>query len=431
MTHLVPSSTPSAALRSPAVLEDQLAGPRRMFLLALALLLASALPDAMTVPVLKELVATRHGVSDAAAHFFMSINLLGGLLAVPMLSRVRRWLSPATIVVAAAAADGLLLLAMAAPVGYGVTLGIRLIEGMADLLVFAVVFDLIGKAGPVEARGRRLGMASSVLMLGLCLGMVLGGRIGAGEPTRVFVAGAVANLLVIAMALSSPRSLNFLIRSCPVIASDGRAIVGSKPLWPALAMGFSDRAIAGLMTTSLPMFFASVCGYSPAQRGMLVASPLLVMAVGAPVAGWLADRVGPGRLRVFAAAGYAASLGGIAMAAQAGFAPMLTACTALGFFGAALLPTSLSLAAASGRGSVAMGLHRTAGDLGYLCGILGATAALATLPGVVPSATAYAVLLIAFAAVHAIVTITTSMASNAQKPLQEPDFSGEFTYNRA
>ena len=47
---------------------------------AMALLLLSALPDAMVAPVLRQLLVDRYGVSDGAAHMFMSVNLLGALV---------------------------------------------------------------------------------------------------------------------------------------------------------------------------------------------------------------------------------------------------------------------------------------------------------------------------------------------------------------
>ena len=58
--------------------------------LVLLLILLSALPDAMLVPVLRDLLVERYGASAEAAQAFLAVNLLGAGLAVPLV----RWLAP-------------------------------------------------------------------------------------------------------------------------------------------------------------------------------------------------------------------------------------------------------------------------------------------------------------------------------------------------
>ena len=45
--------------------------------LVLLLILLSALPDAMLVPVLRDLLVERYGASAEAAQAFLAVNLLG------------------------------------------------------------------------------------------------------------------------------------------------------------------------------------------------------------------------------------------------------------------------------------------------------------------------------------------------------------------
>ena len=76
LTSLDPDS-PSSLARRPTDL-----------LVVAALLALTALPDAMVVPLLEELLVVRYGVGPGAAHAFLSVNLIGGLCAVPLLGLV-------------------------------------------------------------------------------------------------------------------------------------------------------------------------------------------------------------------------------------------------------------------------------------------------------------------------------------------------------
>jgi MFS family permease len=147
-----------------------------------------------------------------------------------------------------------------------------------------------------------------------------------------------------------------------------------------------------------------VCGFTPVQRGVLIGVPIAVIGFGAWGAGWIADRFGSARVRWWSALAYAAAIGMLPLAAVTGFQVALLASVLLGLAGAALLPTSLNLAMATGRGSVGMGLHRTAGDLGYLFGILAAAGSLALLKSWVDPTSAYPAVITTFAGFHACTT---------------------------
>src|SRR5690606_3770075 len=105
------------------------------------------------------------GVSDAAAHWFMAVNLVGAVLTLPALAALRRLWPPAAILAGAAFANAAMLAIMAQPIGFIQSLILRVVEGGADLMVLAVLFDLVAKAGPAETRGRRFGLAGTVLLL--------------------------------------------------------------------------------------------------------------------------------------------------------------------------------------------------------------------------------------------------------------------------
>lgn len=387
----------------------EVAFPRWPMVLAMGMLFVSALPDAMVVPLLNELFVQRYGVSAAAAHWFMSVNLLGAVCAIPLLLLIRRRLAPATGLLLAAMANALWLAVMYLPIGFLPTVGTRFFEGMADLIVFAVLFDLLAKAGPGSTRGRRMGLAGMVLMLGLCGGAMIGGVAGRGEAHSAFLIGSMAMLIVAIAAAGGARWFNGLVKSCPVVSDTGEVITERRPLWPALAMVFSDRAIAGLMSATLPIYFASVAGQSTLARGMLIGLPLLLMAVGAWPAGCLGDRVGHLKLRTLAALLYAGAMASVPFASEMGLAPALGVMVLVGLAGAALLSSTLALTTGSGRGSIAMGGYRACGDIGYLLGIAMAGTLLAMLGGSSPEARDYTVIIFIFAGAHLVVTLMTTL----------------------
>ncbi|MCA9285783.1 MAG: MFS transporter, partial [Phycisphaerales bacterium] len=219
------------------------------FLLVLVFL--ACLPDAMLPPVLQGLLVQRYGITPTAAHWFMTVNLIGALAAVPVLVVVRRRLPPALVLAVGAAANAALLLALAAPIGFGWSVGVRLAEGVADMVVLAVLFDLLSRGGPRAWRGHRLGLGGTALMLGLAVGAVAGGRLGRDAPLAVLPAGAAACGV---LGLLSVFGWRLLRRSdsaqAPAPETDHRANALA-PLWPSLAMFGADRALAGLLSTTV------------------------------------------------------------------------------------------------------------------------------------------------------------------------------------
>ncbi|MCA9292068.1 MAG: hypothetical protein KDA25_13130, partial [Phycisphaerales bacterium] len=261
------------------------ARPRGAMIVAMTMLFVSTLPDAMVVPMLRELLVQRYHISAASAHWFMAVNLLGALLALPLLAWLRRILSPARMLGWAAAADGLLLLSMAGDVGFGATLALRLVEGAADLILLALIFDLVGKAGAAHDRGRRFGIAGTVLLLSLAGGIILGASVGRDDALRVFFISAAGCGVVVIMVTVWRRLVDGLVRSCPAAELVSSALAPARRrLWPSMAMLFGDRAIAGLMVSTVPLFMAG-------DQRRLLAIPLAMMALLSWPMGRLGDRI--------------------------------------------------------------------------------------------------------------------------------------------
>ena len=95
--------------------------------IVILLIFLSALPDALVVPVLKDLFADRYGVSTSQAQLFLAVNLLGALLAIPLVKYMRQRMSGWAVVSSTALMDGILLAIMWLPIVFNGTLALRTI----------------------------------------------------------------------------------------------------------------------------------------------------------------------------------------------------------------------------------------------------------------------------------------------------------------
>ncbi len=380
---------------------------RLSILAACGLLFLSALPDAMVVPILRQLLVERYGVSVGAAHAFMSVNLIGALAGIGLVVFIRRRCNLVNSIVIAALANASLLAMMAVPIGFVPTLVLRCVEGAADLTVYAVLFAFIAQAGSPSTRGRRMGAAATAMMLGIASGLGVGGIIGGQTAVLCLWAGALACVIVAAAAgltLRPNRGHGTGLSSRYTTAEGG---VDSRPIWRPLAMMFSDRFVAALLATTVPLYLASVTDFSPAAIGGLVGLAMLMTALGTWPAGRLADRVGSLRLRLIAGCIYAPGVALIPLAVSGNLAITIIDFVLIGLAGAALFASSLVAVCDSGRGAVGMGAYHAVGNAGFLIGPLAAGAALSLLGGSEPVASVYLFVFGAFALIHGAVTVTT------------------------
>jgi MFS family permease len=248
-----------------------------------------------------------------------------------------------------------------------------------------------------------MGVGATALVAGLGAGAIMGGmaaRASTQGATITFALGAGACVLTSLIAMAAFRRLEAVSPRPEVeVRADH---VGRPPLWPMLLMAASDRATGAALTAVFGSFLARNLGYDPAERGRLVGLPLLLMAVGAAPAGWIADRFGPLRVRSLAALAYAGCFG--AAAWVGGATPVLSGVLlALGLAAAPLLPASLSLTTQCGRGSAGLAAFRAAGDGGYFAGIVAVVAVGAWMDG--DRLVTQQGLMAGFASMHAAVTV--------------------------
>ena len=373
------------------------------------LIFLSATPDAMVVPVLKDLCVDRYGVSRTEAQAFLLVNLLGAAAAIGVVARLQRSIHPVRLLIAASVLDALLIACLWLPLGWPGTMAVRALEGVPDAIVFGVLMQLLGRSVAGSVSGR-LGLGSMVLLGGVGCGMAIGGLaaklMGPGAERVVFILGAGSSAVVALLAAvwrggleGSPEALS--VRSTP---APGNAVglerTRAVPAWVVLAMAFVDRATGGVLTGTLSLFLAGFFTYDASERGWMVGLPLLAMAVGAWPAGLVAQRVGTLRLRQWAGGIYAVALAAVPFVGDAQPA-LVSVLAVLGLAGAALLPTSLALEHAVDRGPVGFTAFATSGGVGYASG--------AVIPVMVlgvagDAASSYQGIIVGFALLHAAVT---------------------------
>jgi len=120
-----------------------------------ALALGLMAPVTMPVPVLRELVAGRFDVSELATSLFMSVNMVGGLLAAPLAGMwIDRFGRQRALLAAALLADAACFAALTLPIPFPVFMAIRFVEGCARARARSSGRAGASMAAPTSPRGR-------------------------------------------------------------------------------------------------------------------------------------------------------------------------------------------------------------------------------------------------------------------------------------
>jgi len=244
-------------------------------------------PVTLLVPGLHELVRVAHAGSAGDAHVFMTVNMITGILAVPVVLRlthrwrnVRHWLAV------------LLLLDAAAFIGMGTSpslptlFAFRAMDGMMHLP--AVTLLMVASNRQMgERRGGAFGALASALMIGVAVGSPLGGWLVGFGPAWVYGTGSALLVLASGAAL-------LMGRVPDVSPREGRYRWNWRAAftWVPLAYGFMDRFSIGIFVSTFTIFLADVHAVSAAQRGILIALFMMPFALLSYPVGRLVDRRG-------------------------------------------------------------------------------------------------------------------------------------------
>jgi MFS family permease len=333
-------------------------------LLALWMLVPVTLP----VTVLRGLVQERFAVSEFLTSLFMSVNMVGAVIAAPLAGVIAdRSGRRVPLVVGALAADAVLLLALAAPLPFGAFMAVRFLEGAAHITALSTLLGIASGARPEAERGRVMGLVGSGIMLGVALGAPIGGAIGRADPLVPLYAGSalVAMAAVVAwLVLEESRDE----RERPSLREIVAALRAHPLVLAPLAFAFADRFTVGFYTTTFSLFLSRIHALPPPRIGLLIAMLMLPFGLLSYPFGRLAERWS--RVAMICIGSFAYGIGTAAVAwSTPASLPLLM--LALGVASAVMFVPSLLITADSAPERVrttVLGAFNGAGSLGFIVG---------------------------------------------------------------
>lgn len=267
-THATTDSLASAAHLTDA---DR---PSAGMLVAIGLLMALMLvPVTMPVAVLRGLIHDRYGVSELATSLFMSINMIGAVLAAPFMGAlVDRAHNRRLVILAALVVDAVLFWLMTIAPTFAAMLTIRFVEGIAHMTALSATLALIAER--YVRKGSVMGMAGAGITFGVGVGAPLGGVLGSSDATEPLRVGAVVLLVVSALALlvlRDPRRREVQPSFDDVV----RMLRADASLVLPLSYAFVDRFTTGFFTATFSLYMRRVFELEPREIGLLIAAFML------------------------------------------------------------------------------------------------------------------------------------------------------------
>lgn len=339
-------------------------------LLALGgLVLVMMLPETLPVPVLRGLVVERFAIGDGLAALFMAANMVGALLAAPLVAlQAERTGARRALAVLLLLADAVLMQAMAHPQGYASFLLLRTLEGAAHIGALTLLMSLVTDAAG-ERHGRALGCLGAGLTLGVATGAAIGGVLGKQDPLRTLHAASALLLIACLLAwwLLPPDRPT---RHRPGLRELWSLVQQERGMLAPLCVAFVERFTVGFFTTGFPLMLASVHDLPRPQVGMLLAAFLYPFALLSWPFGRMAESWSRPRLVAIGCAVYGV---GVMLVGAATLAQLWLLMPLLGIASAMMFTPSLlwllDRTGSVGRTSAIAGFH-AAGALGFLVGPL-------------------------------------------------------------
>lgn len=264
--------------------------PRLAFQGLLAVLML--IPVTLPVPVLRVLVYERFGVSEFETSLFMSVNMLGAVLAAPFLGALAdRWGHRRRILLWALLLDSVCFFLLMSPVSFPVFMGVRFVEGAAHITALSMLLSIASTSVSSEHRGRALGLVGAGLLLGVALGAPIGGWLGQSDPLRPLLAGGFLLLVTMALAMVFLQDSDLREESDEPISGGLMLALRTEPrLAVPLLFAFADRFTVGFYTTTFSLFLSRIYNLDPSQIGLLIAAFMLPFALLSYPFGLLAER---------------------------------------------------------------------------------------------------------------------------------------------
>jgi MFS family permease len=249
-----------------------------------SLVFGSVLSGTLLIPALRPFMALRAPGNESATHAFMSLSLLGAVVAAPFVSRLSRAVGNTTLLVTTLALlDAASLAWLSIATNLHVLLAVRTLQGALNLSVLSL---LMGAAPSGDARrlGARYGLLGAAVMLGVALGAPLGSLCLRFGPAAALRFGALVEV-VVAIGLPFAGLLNARVRAT--------AAAPSALPWVPMLWAFTERLAVGLFVVTFAFHAKSCLGVSDQYVGWLLSAFMLPFVVTVYPAGRLSDRVGP------------------------------------------------------------------------------------------------------------------------------------------
>jgi MFS family permease len=342
------------------------AGARIAWLGVLALWML--VPVTLPVTVLRGLVQERFAVSEFVTSLFMSINMVGAVIAAPLAGAIAdRTGRRKGLVVGALVADAALLLALATPMPLASFMALRFLEGAAHIAALSTLLGIASRARGENERGRVMGLVGSGIMLGVALGAPLGGVLGGSDPlVPLYVGGALCALSAIVAALVLEETHAGEER--PSLGQIVTALRQHPLVLAPLAFAFADRFTVGFYTTTFSLFLSRIHELPPPRIGFLIALLMLPFGMLSYPFGRLAERWS--RVAMICIGSFAYGVGTAAVAwSTPATLPWLM--LALGVASAVMFVPSLLITADAAPQHIrttVLGAFNGAGSLGFIIG---------------------------------------------------------------
>jgi MFS family permease len=355
---------------------------------SLALLVfAQMLPAMLVVPAIRPLFAAYHGNAESPMHLFMSVNMIGAVIAAPVLGLLLDRTSRRGAMLAwLAAADAVLLVACSAPAPTLVVLGLRFVEGAAHVGALTVLMAEAAALGRRENDPRTIALAGTGIVMAIAGGMPLGGVLLAFDVRAPFWGAALIAALV---AIYGPRRLT--ASPLPERPHLREVVAIARVLWAPATAAFAARFTVGCVVVTFSLFAANVHGLTTNSISALLSALTVPFAL----ATYPASRLPLPRSLVLGGGmlAYAIGLAAVPVAPIELLSPiMIVAGVASGAIFMSTLGYAADLGAAA-RGS-AMALFNAAGCLGMVLGPMVAGITIAVLRASHGAATGYRVVFV-------------------------------------
>jgi MFS family permease len=339
---------------------------RPRWILSIAMFLA-LVPVTLLVPGLDELVVVRHGGSDGAAHGFMTVNMLSGMLAVPLLMRrlrrlgdLRGWLAALFFI------DAVAFVGMGRATSLTTLFVFRILDGAVHLPAVTLLMVAANRMAG-DRRGASLGALASALMLGITVGSPLGGWLVQAAEGAVYTVGAAVFVVAGVVSLLAPST-----SPGPETPRNSRyRWQWRRPeSWVPLGYAFMDRFSIGIFVSTFTLFLSREHQVDPAGRGWLVALFMIPFAALCYPVGRLAERAGWFPLLVGGNVAFGIVYGayGVTPLSLMPASMVLSGVASAFIFAPSLLLVSELVRRGHGEGL--FGIFQIAGSLGFLTGPL-------------------------------------------------------------